>query len=332
MAGVADEPASAPTIRPAERLLDPRARDQDDLCFWLDRDNPGRSLVIAADKKAGKLFVYDLEGKTVQAIECPEPGNIDSRFGVPLGRRTLDLVAVVDRHEHRLRLYEALAASRQLRRVDDGRIDTGENYGGTLYRSPTGRLYFFATSKTAGVSQFELVDAPGGLRGRRVRHWPLGKCEGAAADDQAGLVYIAEERRGIWKVSGRPERAGPGELVVAHGSHGLTGDVEGLAVVAGIDGSRWLLVSNQSANRFEVFRAGGDHEWLGGFAIAGALHTDGLDVLAAPLGPRFPAGLFACHSEAPGGCPVLLASWADVATALAGRPPRGGTGRGRERN
>lgn len=316
-----EEQSAPPVVASQARLFDPQAKDQDDLCFWVDRREPERSLVIAADKKAGKLFAYDLSGKTVQTIDCPEPGNIDARAGARVGERRLDLVAVVDRTEQSLRLYEVDPHSRQLRRVDAG-IATGENYGGALYCSAkSGKTYFFVTSKTAGVSQFELFDAgQGQVGGRRVRHWPLGKCEGAVADDQAGAIYIAEERRGVWRAGAEPDNAAPGQLVVPHGGPDLSGDVEGLALVDAGEGQRWLVVSNQEADRFEVFRAEGNPTRIGSFAVADANHTDGLDAVAVPLGPQFPGGVFACHSAAPGGCPILLASWADVRRCFDGSP------------
>jgi 3-phytase len=236
-----------------------------------------------------------------------------------VGERRLDLVGVVDRTEQSLRLYEVDPHSRQLRRIDAG-IATGENYGGALYCSAkSGKTYFFVTSKTAGVSQFELFDAGNGLvGGRKVRHWPLGKCEGAVAADQAGSIYIAEERRGVWHAGAEPDDAGPGQLVVPQGARGVSGDVEGLALVDAGEDQRWLIVSNQAANRFEVFRAAGDHPRLGSFAVENAEHTDGLDAIAVPLGPRFSSGVFACHSAAAEGCPILLASWAEVRKRLEG--------------
>ena len=42
-------------------------------------------MTIASDKQAGKLFVYDLDGTLIQAVAVKHPGNIDLRYGFPLG-------------------------------------------------------------------------------------------------------------------------------------------------------------------------------------------------------------------------------------------------------
>lgn len=67
------------TVRPAAVCLDPAAIDQDDMCLWVHPSDPALSTVIVADKKAYKLFVYDLQGTTLQALDVPKPGNIDLR-------------------------------------------------------------------------------------------------------------------------------------------------------------------------------------------------------------------------------------------------------------
>ncbi len=48
----------------------PATPDADDPAVWVNKQNPGRSLVIGTAKDAG-LVVYDLEGKLLQAIRPP---------------------------------------------------------------------------------------------------------------------------------------------------------------------------------------------------------------------------------------------------------------------
>src|SRR5262245_42873205 len=70
-------------IKPVESTVscnDERARDQDDLCIWVHPTNPAQSAVIAADKAANRLWVYDLTGKTLQSLPAKRPGNIDVRY------------------------------------------------------------------------------------------------------------------------------------------------------------------------------------------------------------------------------------------------------------
>jgi 3-phytase len=167
------------------------------------------------------------------------------------------------------------------------------------------------------VKQVELFDAGHDrVGGRIVRRWSLGKCEGAVADDGAGVVYIAEERRGIWRVGAAPGDPTPGELVIRQESLAGAGDLEGLALAQFEADQRALIVSNQTANRFEVFSARGGHAWLGSFSLVGVEHSDGLEVLPVPLGKDFPSGLFGCHADAAEKCPVWLTSWSEIVRTL----------------
>lgn len=298
-------------------LRDAAVRDQDDMCIWVHPTDRARSTVIASDKAAGKLFVYDLAGKTVQTVPAVKPGNIDLRYDFPLGGKKVDLVAFNQRRGDQIWVYAIDPATRTLRRVDDGRIDTTENYGGAFYRSrKTGKLYFLVTCLRA--EQYELFDnGKGKVSGRLVRRWPTGYTEGAVGDDEHGRIYLGEEDRGIWELGGEPNDPAPGKLILPVGKNGLMPDVEGLAIYPLPKGEGYLLVSNQSRNRFNVYARTGDHRFLGAFSVQGARDTDGIDVTAAALGKAFPKGLFACHSSTSGGCPVLLVRWEEVAASLA---------------
>jgi len=297
-------------------LRDSAVGDQDDMCIWVHPTQPALSTVITSDKSAGRLFVYDLTGRTIQSVPAGHPGNIDLRYGFPLGGAKVDVVAFNERRADQVWVYAVDPATRKLRRVDDGKIDTGSNYGGTLYRSvKTGKLYFLTTCRTA--EQYELFDnGAGKVAGRKVREWKIGYTEGAVGDDEAGKIYTGEEGRGVWEVGGEPNDPTPGKLVAPVGSHGLRPDVEGLAIYHLPGGKGYLLVSNQSRDRFNVYRRTGAHEYLGTFSVQGAGDTDGIDVTNAALGPGFGKGLFACHSGTLGRCPVILARWDDVAAAV----------------
>ena len=311
--------ADVPTMGPVAatvRCADPAAEDQDDMCVWVHPTEPALSTIIASDKDADKLFVYDLAGKVIQVVSARHPGNIDVRYGFPLGKEEVDIIAFNQRDDPEILVYKVVAATRQLERVDNHAITTGENYGGTLYRSPkTGRFYFVTTSKSGSIEQYELSDdGAGKVRGRKVRSWTVGgQCEAAVADDETGTIYIGEEDKGVWEVGAEPEDATPGRLVIAIGENGLADDVEGLAIYYLPEGKGFLLVSNQSRDNYKVYRREGAHAFAGTFAVAGAESTDGLDVTNANLGPRFPHGLFACHSARDNPCPVLLTPWPSIA-------------------
>jgi len=314
----APEPAAKP-ITPTVRCADHAAADQDDMCLWIHPTEPSLSTIIAADKEADKLFVYNLDGKAIQTISAKHPGNIDVRYGFAVGKEKVDIVAFNQRDHPKILVYKVVVATRQLERVDNDAITTAENYGGTLYRSTrTGRFYFVTTSKSGLIEQYELLDGGNGrVRGQKVRTWTVGgQCEAAVADDEVGSVYIGEEDKGVWEIGGEPDDPTPGRLVIMLGENGLVGDVEGLAIYYLPKGMGFLLVSNQGRDNFKVYRRDGAHEFVGTFAVAGAKDTDGLDVTNVNLGPRFPSGLFACHSAQDDRCPILLTPWPAIAKAF----------------
>lgn len=304
-------------VAPQTQCADPECRDQDDMAIWVHPTDPARSTIIASDKKASKVFVYDLNGKTLQSLPGSKPGNIDVRYGFRLGDRSLDIVALNQRVDTKILVYRVDPNTRLLERIDNDAIRTAENYGGTLFRSPrTGKFYFLTTAKESDIEQYELTDdGAGRIAGRRVRHWRIGKAESAVADDEAGVIYIGEEEKGVWKVGGEPDDPAPGELVIRRGENGLSGDVEGLAIYHLPGGAGYLIVSNQVNSDFKVYERSDRHRFVGTFAIEGAERTDGIDVCNADLGPRFPNGVFACHTDV-GHCAVLLTRWDNVAKSL----------------
>lgn len=286
--------------KPTVQLINVDAVDQDDMCVWIHPQTPALSLIITSDKSGNHVFVYDLEGKLLQQLPAKKPGNIDLRQGVKLDGRSVDLVVVNQRTDgFKLIVYEVQSESRRLERIDKEALKTGPNYGGCLYHSArTGRLFFICTSDKGTVEQHELSgDGRGGIHGTRVRSWPVGKCEGAVADDRTGTLYIAEERAGIWEFAAEPDATPNGKLIIRVGEHGLTGDVEGLALYRRGPDQDYLIVSDQGRNRFAVYDRRVPYEFVGEFSIEGAQQTDGIELTAANLGTNFPKGCFACHTD-----------------------------------
>ena len=317
--------ASKAQPAPAVVCTSDDVRDQDDMCIWIHPTDKSLSTVIAADKAANCLFVYDLAGKVLQKAPLRGAANIDLRYGFPLTGAKVDILALNLRSVGKsIAVFKVDPKTRKIQRVDNERIKTGDNYGGTMFRSPkTGKFYFVTTSKSGVVEQYELADdGKGKVKGTKVRTWDSGYSEGAAGDDVSGKIYIGEENKGVWEIGGEPTDPTPGKRILKIGDHGLKSDVEGLTIYRFAGGKEgYLLVSNQGAHNFKVFTLTGGHEFLGTFTIAGASETDGIDVTNVNLGGPFAKGMFACHSNRKrgGGCPVLLTAWAKIAESI--KPP-----------
>ena len=300
---------------PTLLLIADGAKDQDDACIWVNPRDGAQSVVIGSDKSGGKIVVYDLKGRVLQILSVAKPGNIDLRQNVKLDGFAGDLVVVNQRTGgFRLQVYRIDPESRTLERIDGDHVLTGPNYGGCLFHSrATGKLYFLCTSDAGTVEQHEIVgNGKGHVSGQLVRSWPLNKCEGAVADDVTGTFYIAEERGSIWAFPAEPDQPAKGKRIVSVGDHGITGDLEGLAIYRGPDHPACLLASDQGRNRFLMFSLDEPHTLLNEFEVVGAADSDGIDVTSANLGPDFPHGLFVCHTnETPR--PLLVTPWQNIA-------------------
>jgi 3-phytase len=310
------------TFKPTMQLVSPEVKDQDDMCVWKHPTHPAQSTVICSDKSSNSVFVYDLAGKLLQRIEISKPGNVDIRQSVRFDGGPIDLVVLNQRADgFKLCVFKVNIETHQLERLDNNQLLTGPNYGGCMYHSKaTGRVFFICTSDQGTVEQHELLsDGKGGIRGQKVRSWPIGKCEGAVADDQAAAVYISEEKRGVWKFDAEPDAPTAGTLIAKVGEHGLKGDVEGLAIVSDSKGTGLLLVSDQGANRFAVYQRQQPYNFVGEFSVSGAQDSDGIELSVADFGPQFPQGFFACHTDrVPRG--VLLTPWHNILAKLSAMP------------
>jgi 3-phytase len=313
------------TVPTALQLLPDGAGDQDDMCVWVHPEDRSRSTIVTADKDQHRVLVYDLDGTVIQTLPTPMPGNIDVRYSFELSGQLTDIVAFVQRKSgDKILVFSVDPVTRLLSRVDDDHIDGPNGYGGALYRSPTTeRFYFIKTTKSpgdGGIEQIELFDnGSGRVSGRRVRQWELEGCEGVVADDERSMLFIAQEDRGIWKVGAEPGDPTPGELLAEVEPGGLIADVEGLALYRLSDARGYLIASNQSANSFRIYERTEPHRFLGTFSVENVIHTDGIEVCNTNLGPRFPQGLFACHTDQPADdapSPVVVTPWQSIANEL----------------
>ena len=284
----------------------------DDVALWVNQADPSASLVIGTDKRGG-LESYDLKGRRVQRLPGPAGtfNNVDVRSGFSLDGQTVTLVGTAGRE---MSFFRIEPGTRQLR--DVGARDFPSKWsevGYCMYRSAvSGRFYAFITDPEGDVTQYELFDQGGRVDARVVREWPLGRsAEGCVADDATGRLFVSEEKAGIWRFNAEPD-ASPVDRTqvdrVGGGGH-LVADVEGLALVAQPGRDGFLIASSQGDNSFAIYRRGQDHAWVGqrevvdGTAADGCSATDGVEAVAADLGPDFPSGIFVCQdgdNTAPG--------------------------------
>ncbi len=295
--------ATARTVTPALETpaVETWGDAADDPAIWVNPRNPAKSAVIATDKNLG-LYVYDLEGRLLQTVTDGRMNNVDLRDGFMVDGKARTLVAASNRTDKSIALYFLDPATRKLARAGDP-VPTGfgDPYGLCMYAGPTGHYVFVNNGGDGLFRQWRITAEGGRAVAEQVREFPVGsQAEGCVADDETGALYVAEEGGGFFRFSAAPDGGTERkEIDRVDGPNGLKADIEGVALWAGKDGKGYLVLSNQGADNYAVYRREGDNAFVGIFHIVadpergmdGVSETDGLDVSSAPLGARFPDGL-----------------------------------------
>lgn len=303
----------------------------DDPAIWVHPQDPSLSLIVGTDKQRG-LQLYDLEGRLLQALPDGRLNNVDLRDGFLLDGRPSVLVAATNRSDQTIAFYRLDTGERRLRRIGPG-LPTGfdEPYGLCLYAGRGGQHYAFVNEAVSGrIRQWRLQDADGRIAATLVREIGVGgQAEGCAADDELGELYVAEEDRALWKYGAEPDSGVKRTMIDAvGGATGLAADLEGVAIWRGSGGRGFVVLSNQGADSYAVYRREAGHAFVGLFRIVddaalgvdGTVETDGLDVTSRAAGPRYPDGLLVVQDgrNEPAGQRqnFKLVSWRAVAEAL----------------
>jgi 3-phytase len=306
----------------------------DDPAIWVHPTNPARSAVIATDKQRG-LYVYDLQGRLLQDLPDGRMNNVDLRDGFQFADGAGTLVTASNRTNKSIAIYRLDAGTRKLENRAAAVVPTGfaDPYGLCMYRSArSGDVYVFVNDSDDGrFRQWKLTPSGRNVTAEMVREFVVGtQAEGCAADDELGALYIAEEDVALWKYSAEPDGGDTRtEVDRIGGPNPLVADLEGVSIWQGANGRGYLVLSNQGANNYAVYRRKGNNEFVGTFhvvadparGIDGSSETDGLDVVSAPLGPQFPEGLLVVQD----GRNITPAerqnfkyvSWREIAKALA---------------
>lgn len=306
----ADTPLAPKVITEAVRF------DSDDPAIWLNRADPAQSLVLGTDKNAdGALYVFDLQGH-IQADKVVRgllrPNNVDIAYDVPLAGKRVDIAVVTERYAHRLRVYRLpdMAA------IDSGGIPVFVNepaqepMGIAVYTRAADNAVFAIVSRSdAGaprqgyLHQYQLMDdGKGQLRGvftRAFGDWSGRKeIEAIAVDNENGVVYYSDETYGVRVYRADPEASDADKQVAEFGQQDFTKDHEGISLYKRKDGSGYVLVSDQQADRFNVYERNSATDAQRKLLARIPLSThesDGSDLTTVEL-PGFAGGLFVAMS------------------------------------
>lgn len=301
-------------------VTDTTIHDTDDPAIWLHPKDPSQSLIIGTDKdKDGALYVFDLQGKiqpekTVKGLK--RPNNVDVEYGLMLGGKPVDIAVTGERLTHKLRVYQLP----EMKPVDKGGIpvfegETGSEFrdvmGISLYKRPTDNAVFAIVGRKTGPTdstylwQYRLEDdGNGAVKASLVRkfgHFSGTKeIEAIAVDDELGYVYYSDEGVGIKKYYADPDKGN--EELAFFGKSGFADDHEGISIYQEEDGTGYILVSDQQANKFHIYRREGvaddphQHDLVKTVKVS-TIESDGSEVVSVPLNSDFQHGLFVAMSD-----------------------------------
>ena len=155
--------------------------DTDDPAIWLHPTAPEKSLIIGVSKnkkstggQAG-IGIYNLQGELIKYIFHDRLNNVDLRYNIASGSKTIDLAVASNRDKQTLSLFSVSNNSIQLvqdiglRAADNNKI-TEEPYGLCLGKNKqNGRLYSFSPMKSGLIYQHAIYSKNGQFRLRYIR-------------------------------------------------------------------------------------------------------------------------------------------------------------------
>ena len=248
--------------------------DTDDPAIWIDPNDPLKSLIIGTDKDSdGALYVFDLDGKVIEektVRNLKRPNNVDVEYGLMLKGKPVDIAVATEREANKIRVFSLP----DMKPIDNGGIEVfaGETerapMGIALYKRQKDGAIFAVVGRKSGpldgyLWQYLLQDdGKGGVKGTKVRAFGLysGKkeIESIAVDDKLGYVYYSDEQACVRKYSADPDMQGAEKQLGTISVAGYLEDNEGISIYEVNDGTGYILVSNQSANKFHIYKREGE--------------------------------------------------------------------------
>lgn len=308
------QPLTAVTTGPAEQgaIVNP--------AFWIDPARGGRNLIVAAAGSGGVEF-YLPDGGRAGNYGGVEAGFVSVLDAVTLGQETAPLIVVYDLAGSSIDAYRLDRETFELLGVMAEPLPIADELTGLChYRSPlSGSNYVFATTDGGLTLQFELFARSGMIDGHLLRTIPTGKDSGfCAVDAREGMLYVAEEGMGIWRMGAEPESDTVREPVDLRAPWGnLSDDVKGIGIYeAGPDAS-YLIAADAGESRLAVYKLP-DLTAAGTVRVERLAEAEGIAATNSAFGTAYPHGLVAIadEDESDGGSDVKLVAWQSIAAAL----------------
>lgn len=291
---------------------EPVASDPDDPAVWVHPTDPEQSLILGTNKVAaaegGALYVFGLDGKIRQILSgLDRPNNVAIATGLPGGA----VAVVTERLRSQLRLFRIPARGGRLTELGSLPVFAGESgdlaapMGIATYQRPRDGAVFVIVGRKSGPAEGYLeqhrltLTASGKPQAKLIRRFGSysGKkeIEAIAVDNELGFVYYADEGFGIRKWAADPDSPLAKRELAVFAQTGWKGDHEGIAL-----SKRHIVCTDQIAGGSLYYAFDRQRPDKPQFVLqGGADETDGIEIVAKPLGKRFPNGLLVAMNSGP---------------------------------
>lgn len=305
-------PVSRNALKPTV-VTQPTPNDTDDPAIWINKAEPSKSLILGTDKQeaTGGLYAYDLKGNIVNKVHpMDRPNNVDIAYGLMINGKKTDIAVVTERKKKQIRVYSLP----DLEPVDNGGISVFEDseqkdpMGIALYTNPADGKTYVIVGRKEGPSgsylyQYELTGSNGTVTAKRVRKFgnysEKKEIEAIMVDNELGYVYYSDETSGIRKYYADPQKGN--EELAFFGQKDFKRDHEGIALYRTNEKQGYILISDQQANKFVVYRREGntgahDHKMIATIPFS-SIECDGADAVNFNFGAPFSKGIFVAMSN-----------------------------------
>jgi 3-phytase len=226
-----------------------------DAAIWIHPTDPAQSILLVTNEMRG-LELHDMDGllQKLYADDDLHPNNVELIYDFPLNGKMTDLalVSCTTRQSAGVKVFRIDPDKRRLTDITSEhliKVLDGTAPGGicTYHSNKTQKSYFFARSRTGKIEECELIAKPDGtISANRVRSFELAaKGKFGVSDDERGVVYLGDEKNGVWRFGAEPDADNTGQLVVRVNENGLIQDIDGMALYCGKDGKGYLIVVSQ---------------------------------------------------------------------------------------
>ncbi len=289
--------------------------DSDDPAIWINTANPAESMILGTDKhdSNGGVYAFNLKGKIDRSrtlTGMKRVNNIDIAYGLKTQTGNIDIAVATERGRNAIRIFSLPA----MLAIDNGGIPVFEGekergpMGIALYKRASDQAIFAIVGRKSGPAEGYLYqyllnnNGAGVITGELVRKFGKysGKkeIESIAVDQELGYIYYSDEQVGIRKYYADPVKGN--EELALFGKNQFKEDNEGISIYNLDDTTGYILVSDQSANRFNIYPREGtkneqhNHPLLVSIPVS-TNQSDGSDVSSISL-PGFEGGIFVAMS------------------------------------